>query len=153
VAWSEPDDGPLIATPIVVGNYLFLLSRDGTLTCFDAGTGIPIFSEKIVVGEEVPPAGGAPATGDVGAEPAVGDAGAEPAAAPPPAPTFTASPVAANGNLYVASDVGDIYVIEAGPFLRVASTHAIGEAVFATPAISDGYLLVRGQRHLFAFSR
>ena len=46
-----PDGGPLLATPIVVGNYLFLLSRDGTLSCFDAGTGLPLYRQEIVPAE------------------------------------------------------------------------------------------------------
>lgn len=141
VAWSVPDGGPLLATPIVVGNYLFVLSRDGTLSCFDAGTGLAMYRDKIVP-DEVPSA----------EPPDLAVTGVAPVEAPEPV-TFTASPVASNGRLYIASDRGDIYVIEAGPFLRLISTNAVGEAVFATPAISDGLLLVRGQRHLFAFSR
>jgi ribosomal protein S21 len=140
VAWSMPDGGPLLATPIVVGNYLFLLSRDGTLSCFDAGTGLPLYRQEIVPAE---------ASSSEPADPTVTDV--VPVEAPKPV-TFSASPVASNGKLYVASDSGDIYVIEAGPFLRLVSTNAVGEAVFATPAISDGLLLVRAQRHLFAFS-
>ncbi|MGD8331414.1 MAG: PQQ-binding-like beta-propeller repeat protein [Acidobacteriota bacterium] len=124
VPWSISDGGPLIATPIVVGNYFYLLHRDGTLLCFDAGTGLPMFREKIVPEPEEPPL----------------------------PTTFSASPVAANDLLYVISDAGDVYVIESGPFLRVQSVNPVGEAVFATPAISDGMLIVRGLRHLFGFS-
>ena len=141
VAWSVPDGGPLVATPIVVGNYLFVLSRDGTLSCFDAGTGLAMYRDKIVP-EEVSSSGPLDVAVTEGASPE----------APKPV-TFSASPVASNGRLYIASDRGDIYVIEAGPFLRLISTNAVGEAVFATPAISDGLLLVRAQHHLFAFSR
>jgi len=139
IAWSTADGGPLLSTPVVVGNFIFLLSRDGTLSCFDAGSGLPMFRQKIVADEE-----------PVAADPA------DPAAPAPPAKpplTFTASPVAADGKLYIASDQGDVYVVEAGPILRLAATNPIGEAVFATPAISDGMLLIRGQNHLFAFSQ
>lgn len=144
VPWSISDGGPLIATPIVVGNYFYLLHRDGTLLCFDAGTGLPMFREKIVPEPEQPASA---AAGEGGA-----GTGEQAAAEPPRPPTFSASPVAANGLLYVISDAGDIYVIESGPFLRVRSVNPVGEAVFATPAISDGMLIVRGLHRLFAFS-
>ena len=124
----------------MVGNYLFVLSRDGTLSCFDAGTGLAMYRDKIVPDE-------APSS----EPPDLAVTEVAPVEAPKPV-TFSASPVASNGKLYIASDLGDVYVIEAGPFLRLISTNAVGEAVFATPAISDGLLLVRGQRHLFAFS-
>jgi len=139
IAWSTADGGPLLSTPIVVGNFIFLLSRDGTLSCFDAGSGLPMFRQKIVADEEPEPA-----------DPA--DPTAQAAPAKPPL-TFTASPVAADGKLYIASDQGDVYVVEAGPILRLSATNPIGEAVFATPAISDGMLLIRAQNHLFAFAR
>lgn len=145
VAWTHADVGPLIATPIVVGDYLFLLQRDGTLTCFDAGTGLRMFSERFVP-QEV--AGGPSATG--GAE----GTASEPVDAAGERPTtFAASPVAAGGNLYLTSDDGNVYVVPAGPLLEVTSVNPVGEAVFATPAIAPDQLLVRGLRHLYAFSR
>jgi outer membrane protein assembly factor BamB len=158
VAWARADGGPLIATPIVVGDYLYLLHRDGTLWCFDAGSGLPMYREKIVPDEqssnEVAPADTASGqgTGDTSAT----GGGAEerpPASQEPRPPTFSASPIAADDLLYIVSDAGDVYVIESGPFLRVVAVNPVGEAVFATPAIGDGMLLVRGLQHLFAFAR
>ena len=130
-----------MSTPIVVGNYVYFLNRDGTVSCFDAGTGIPIFTEHLEVGgdaSQAPP----PAEAEDPAEPEE-----------KPAVNFSASPVASNGLLYLASEAGEIHVVRAGAFLTVEATHQVGEAIFATPAISDGMLLVRAQRHLFAFSR
>ena len=133
VAWTLADAGPLISTPIVVNDYLFIMQRDGTLSCFDAVTGIPIYSERI----------GAPELVDDTSLSLTEES----------LPTYTASPVASNGKLYVVSDLGDIHVIDAGPFLDILGTYSVGEGVFSTPAISDGMLLVRGLDHLFAFSR
>jgi outer membrane protein assembly factor BamB len=64
--------------------------------------------------------------------------------------TFSASPVAADGKLYFASEDGDIYVIKAGPTYELLAQNPMGEVLMATPAISDGLLIVRGQSHIFA---
>jgi outer membrane protein assembly factor BamB len=66
---------------------------------------------------------------------------------------FTASPVAADGKLYFASEDGDVFVVKAGPAYELLATNPVGEACMATPAISGGALLVRGQHHLFALGR
>jgi outer membrane protein assembly factor BamB len=64
--------------------------------------------------------------------------------------TFSASPVAARGHLYFASEDGEVFVIKAGRTYTLVSTNRMGEPLMATPAISDGTLIIRGQQHLFA---
>jgi outer membrane protein assembly factor BamB len=64
--------------------------------------------------------------------------------------TFSASPVAGRGHLYFASEDGEVFVVKAGPDYKLISTNQMGEPLMATPAISDGMLVIRGQRHLFA---
>lgn len=64
---------------------------------------------------------------------------------------FTASPVAADGKLYFASEDGEVFVVKAGPKYEYLGTNPVGEVMMATPAISDGLLIVRGVKHLFAF--
>lgn len=56
---------------------------------------------------------------------------------------FTASPVAADGRLYLASEDGDLFVIRAGPDYELLATNPMGEVCLATPAISDGQVIVR----------
>ncbi|MGE0131030.1 MAG: PQQ-binding-like beta-propeller repeat protein [Blastocatellales bacterium] len=63
--------------------------------------------------------------------------------------TFSASPIAADGKLYFASEDGDIFVVKAGPNYELLARNPMGEVLMATPAISDGLLIVRGQRHVF----
>jgi outer membrane protein assembly factor BamB len=63
--------------------------------------------------------------------------------------TFTASPVAADGRLFIATEEGDVFVVRAGPQYELLATNAMGEVVMATPAISDGVLLVRTLKHLY----
>jgi outer membrane protein assembly factor BamB len=64
---------------------------------------------------------------------------------------FTASPVASDGKIYLASEDGDVFVVKAGPKYELLSTNPVGEVMMATPAISDGIVIVRGVKHLFAF--
>ncbi len=63
---------------------------------------------------------------------------------------FTASPVAAAGRIYMNSEDGDVYVIEAGEELNEIAVNELGETLMATPAISDGVIYFRARRHLIA---
>ncbi len=64
---------------------------------------------------------------------------------------FTASPVASDGKLYLSSEDGDVFVVKAGPKYELLATNPVGEVMMATPAISDGLLIVRSTKHVFAF--
>ena len=64
---------------------------------------------------------------------------------------FTASPVASDGKIYLSSEDGDVFVVKAGPKYELIATNRVGEVMMATPAVSDGLLIVRGIKHLFAF--
>src|ERR687894_564899 len=65
---------------------------------------------------------------------------------------FTASMVASDGKIYLSSEDGEIFVVKAGPKHELLSTNPMGEVLMATPAISDGMLIVRGVKHLFAIA-
>ena len=64
---------------------------------------------------------------------------------------FTASPVASDGKIYLASEDGDVFVVKAGPKYELLAKNPVGEVMMATPAISDGLVIVRTISHLFAF--
>ena len=64
--------------------------------------------------------------------------------------TFSASPIASGGRIYFASEDGEVFVIKAGPSYELLAVNRMGEPLMATPAASDGIILIRGQRHLFA---
>lgn len=64
---------------------------------------------------------------------------------------FTSSPVASDGKLYLLSEDGDVFVVKTGPKYELLSTNPVGEVMMASPAISDGLLIVRGVKHVFAF--
>jgi outer membrane protein assembly factor BamB len=65
---------------------------------------------------------------------------------------FTASPVAGDGKIFVASEDGDVYVIKAGPAYELLAKNSLGEVCLATPALSEGKLLIRTQRNLLAIA-
>ncbi len=64
---------------------------------------------------------------------------------------YYSSAVAADGRVYVASQKGTVVVLAAGDAFRVLARNPIGEPVFATPAIVDGRIYLRTDRHLFVF--
>lgn len=63
---------------------------------------------------------------------------------------FTASGVAAGGHVYFTSEYGDIHAFRAGEKQELLGQSEMGENCMATPAIADGVLYIRGERHLFA---
>jgi hypothetical protein len=63
---------------------------------------------------------------------------------------FTASPVAADGKLYLTAETGEVHVVALGPEFEVLAVNDLGEECLATPAISEGVLLFRARRTLFA---
>jgi outer membrane protein assembly factor BamB len=64
---------------------------------------------------------------------------------------FSASPVAADGRIFVASENGEVYVVKAGS-AEVLAKNDMGEVVMASPAISDGLLVVRTLGHVVALA-
>jgi outer membrane protein assembly factor BamB len=64
--------------------------------------------------------------------------------------SFSASPVAADGKLYLSSEDGDVFVVRAGPKYELLATNVMGQPLMATPAISDGLLILRTKDFIFA---
>jgi outer membrane protein assembly factor BamB len=68
----------------------------------------------------------------------------------PGAAGFSASPVVAGGRLYLASEDGDVYVVQAGREFTLLATNRMGEVIMATPAVSGNMLIVRTQSQVVA---
>lgn len=64
--------------------------------------------------------------------------------------SFTGSPVAADGHLYLTAEDGRTLVVKAGPEFELVHTNRVGENVLTTPAVSEGRVFIRGQKHVFA---
>jgi outer membrane protein assembly factor BamB len=105
-----------VASPILYGDHLYLVSDAGIVTCLDALTGRVIYE-----GGRVP----VPAT-------------------------FRASPVAFGDKMLLTSEDGDTFVLRAGPVHAILRTNSIDEPVWASPALANGMVFIRGARHLFA---
>jgi outer membrane protein assembly factor BamB len=115
VAWKYAKGTAYVPSPILYGDYLYLTSDRGVLTCIDARTG------------EVKYEGGR---------------------VPVPA-TFTASPIAFGGKILLTSEDGDTFVVKAGPKHEILGTNSVGEPVYASPAVADGNIIIRGERNLY----
>ena len=59
--------------------------------------------------------------------------------------SFTASMVAFGDKILQASEDGDVFVVQAGPTHKVIATNRLGEPVFASPALSNGVIYIRGE--------
>jgi outer membrane protein assembly factor BamB len=115
VPWTYAKGTAYVPSPILYGDYLYLTTDRGILTCIDAKTG------------EVKYEGGR---------------------IPIPA-TFTASPVAFEGKILMTSEDGDTFIIKAGPKHEILGTNSVGEPVYASPAIADGCIFIRGEKNLY----
>lgn len=66
---------------------------------------------------------------------------------------FSASPVSAGGKLFLPSEDGDIFVVKTGTAFELVASNPMDELLMATPAISQGKMVVRGHQHLFAIAK
>ena len=63
--------------------------------------------------------------------------------------TFTASPVAFGGNILLTSEDGDTFMVKAGAKHEILGSNSVGEPVYASPAIADGLIFIRGEKNLY----
>lgn len=115
VPWQYTKGTAYVPSPILYGDYLYLTTDRGILTCIDARTG------------QVKYEGGR---------------------IPIPA-TFTASPVAFDGKILLTSEDGDTFMVKAGPKHEIIGTNSVGEPVYASPAIADGRIYIRGEKNIY----
>ncbi|MCW5967873.1 MAG: PQQ-binding-like beta-propeller repeat protein [Blastocatellales bacterium] len=116
IAWTYNKGTAYVPSPIAYGEYVYLMSDAGILTCLNAKTG-----EIVYEGGRVPVA----------------------------TKFYGASPVAFDGKILLTSDDGETFVIRAGEKHEVLGTNSVGEPVRTSPAIADGRIFIRGDKHLF----
>jgi outer membrane protein assembly factor BamB len=116
VVWRSERSMPYVPTPLLVEDYLHVISDNGVYTCLDAQTG-----EVKHTGRKLGP--------------------------------VSSSPVLADGRVYFFEDSGTCTVINNSPTFDVLARNEIGEAVYATPAISSGGLFVRTESSLIRIGR
>jgi outer membrane protein assembly factor BamB len=67
--------------------------------------------------------------------------------------SFIASPVASDGKIFIPSEEGDIYIISDGEKPEVLSVIPLNEVCMTAPAITDGLIFFRTQKHLMAVGK
>lgn len=66
--------------------------------------------------------------------------------------SFMASPVAFNGNILLPSEDGDTFVVKTGTTHEIVRTNSLGEPVYTTPALANGKIYIRAEKHLYCIS-
>lgn len=117
IVWSYDKGTAYVPSPILYGDYLYLLTDAGAITCLEAKTGAVIYQARM-----------------------------------PVAARFTASPVAFEGKILIVSEDGDAFVLRAGPKPEVLNANSLDEPVYASPAISNGKILLRGANNLYCIA-
>ena len=64
-------------------------------------------------------------------------------------PHYSASPVEAEGLVHFLSDKGVTTIVRPGPRLDRVAENSLGENCYAAPAISQGQIFIRAERHLW----
>jgi outer membrane protein assembly factor BamB len=113
LAWSL-ERGPDVPTPAIDGDHLYVLRDQGTLSCYQAKTGEPVWVDQRVA-----------------------------------AGTYSASPVIADGKVYVTNEEGVTTVVRAGPKFEVLAENRLDGYTLSSIAVSGGRLFVRTETNLY----
>jgi outer membrane protein assembly factor BamB len=119
VAWEYSRGTGYVISNILYGDYLYLFTDNGIVTCLDPRTGAVTYE-----GGRIP----VPAR-------------------------FMGSPVAFGGLVAMTSEEGDTFMLKAGPAHEIVRTNSVNEPVYSSPAIANGRIYIRSDRHLFAIGK
>jgi outer membrane protein assembly factor BamB len=67
--------------------------------------------------------------------------------------SYFASPVAADGKIFMVSELGKVVVMNPGGALEVVAVNDLDDLVYATPAIDGGRLYIRTRSALYCFGQ
>ena len=70
----------------------------------------------------------------------------------PDSGTFSASPWSYNGKIFVLSEDGDTFVVQAGPQYKLLGRNSLNEMSLASPAVAGGSLFIRTATKLYRIS-
>lgn len=65
----------------------------------------------------------------------------------------TASPVLIDGKIYAPAEDGSIFVYSASTTFKQLARNSVGEPVFASPAVSNNRLYIRGKTHVICIGK
>jgi outer membrane protein assembly factor BamB len=63
--------------------------------------------------------------------------------------SFHASPIGAADRVYIATKEGTVKAFRAGPSFELLADNPMDETIVASPALSNGRIYLRGEKHLF----
>ena len=119
VAWEYGRGTGYVISNILYGDYLYLFTDNGIVTCLDPRTGAVKYE-----GGRIP----VPAR-------------------------FMGSPVAFGGFVAMTSEEGATFLLKAGATHEIVRTNSVDEPVYSSPAIANGRIYIRSDKHLFAIGR
>jgi outer membrane protein assembly factor BamB len=119
VAWEYSRGTGYVLSNILYGDYLYLFTDNGIVTCLDPKTGAVKYE-----GGRIP----VPAR-------------------------FMGSPVAFGGFVAMTSEEGDTFMLKAGATHEIVRTNSVDEPVYSSPAIANGRIYIRSDKHLFAIGK
>ena len=123
VAWCQRRAGPYNPSTIVYGDLLYVLLDRGLVAAYESKNGKMVFGPERLVAR-----GGA----------------------------FTSSPWAYNGKLFFLDENGATYVLKAGRQYELLAVNRLDEdegICMATPAMSEGNLLIRTDNRLYCIGK
>lgn len=65
----------------------------------------------------------------------------------------TASPILVGSEILTITEAGKVFVLKADPKFELIRESDLREPVFASPALADGKLFIRGSKHLYCFGK
>ncbi len=65
----------------------------------------------------------------------------------------TASPLLIDNNIFAIGDNGDVYIFQAEGSFKMVAKNSMAEPVFASPAVANDKLYIRGKNHLFCIGK
>ncbi|QDU08020.1 PQQ-binding-like beta-propeller repeat protein [Gimesia aquarii] len=143
VLWSGRDANR-IETPIIYQGRIYFFSR-GIANCIDAKTGKRIFRGRLDKGDAEIANNREEQSESRSGRGRGGFRGSD-----------YSSPVIADGKVYFVSRSGETYVIKTGDKLEQLSVNRLtneNEDFSATPAISDGKIFIRSDKHLYCIGK
>jgi len=67
--------------------------------------------------------------------------------------SFIASPVASDGRIYIVDEEGTVYILKDGDKFETLSTIPLNDICLTAPAITDGMIIFRTQKYLWAVGK
>jgi outer membrane protein assembly factor BamB len=64
---------------------------------------------------------------------------------------YFGSPVWIDGRLFCVSTTGELVVVEASDSFKLLHRYPLNELCHSTPAVADGHLFIRTEKHLWSF--